>query len=77
MTEDTERCLLLISQRIFVQSLFYQELKALVNIFEGYLQKKVTLSKAVNDGKAIMRDQLILGFYSIIIMRSSVISMRH
>jgi hypothetical protein len=46
-------------------------------MFEGYMQKKTAGSKQNNDDKSILRDQLILGFYSIIIMRSAVISMRH
>lgn len=77
MFEDTERCIQMISSRQFINSLFYQELKSFSEMFEQALSKKGNNGKNSNDGKGSLRHHLIISFYSIIIMRSAMINIRH
>lgn len=76
LTEDTERCITELSSRNFIGSLFYQELKAFVGMFEQVLQRRTVSSKGNNDSKGCLRPQVVVVCYSIIIMRSSLINIK-
>jgi hypothetical protein len=77
MFEDTERCIQMVSSRQFINSLFYQELKSFSEMFEQALSKKTSQPRSSNDGKSLLKHHLIISFYSIIIMRSAMINIRH
>lgn len=46
-------------------------------MFEDALQKKSGQNKQKNDSKSILRPQIVVGFYSLIIMRSSMVNIRN
>lgn len=45
-------------------------------MFEGVLQKKTNQSKQVSERNFSIRPQIIIGLYSVIIMRSNVVSIK-
>lgn len=77
MTEDVQHCLSIISSPSFINRLFYEELKAFSQMFERVLQKKGAQNNAKNLVSNALRPEIIIAFYSIIIMRSSTIRIRH
>lgn len=76
MSTDSERCLQEISAPAFLNSIFTQELRAIVHMLENYLQKKNNPGKGQQAAKLTLQPQIIVGLYSVVIMRSSMINIR-
>lgn len=74
--EDTALCIQTISSKKFINSLFFQELKTFTQMFEQIITKKGIHLKGHSEGKNLLRPQLVVAFYSVIIMRSNMVNVR-
>lgn len=77
LVNDPHRCLTLLASQYFMSRLFSHELTAFVQMFERVLMRKEAKKESRSEAGKSVRPQVILACYSVAIMRSSTIKVRH